>query len=91
MLTAAERDRIGCVFGAEARLSRFRACAVEAFVTPEPASPATGRGLAACLVSIGFPAGWDRARLAPLALLSLRFVDLDGLADGRAPQFDVRG
>lgn len=79
MIAAAMNDRIGCVFGGEARLSRFRSIAIEAMLTPEPGEPGAPPRASACLIRFGSQRGRGR-NLSPtrLRMVSERFVDLDG-------------
>ena len=91
MLSGAVTDRVGCVFGAEARLSRFRSIAIEAMLTPEPREATGPARVSACLIAFGFPYRRRQQILPPLSLTSARFVDLDGFADGASVRWPIRG
>lgn len=83
MLSAALSDRIGCVFGAEARHSRFRVTALEAMLTPEPIEAAQPKRACVCMISFGYPRRFGQQTLPKLALTGERYVDLDGFAGGQ--------
>lgn len=91
MLAEAVGDRIGCVLGAVAQRARFAATPVEAMLTPEPFMPPGGGCISACLISFSYPYPGGARALPPLALVSERYVELDGFAGSRESPPTPRG
>lgn len=91
ILAGALTDRMACVLGAQVHHNKFRATAVEAMLTPEPAQPGAPRRLSLCVIAFGFRKRGRARSLPALSLLSARFVDLDGFAGApRLPPSTLR-
>ena len=91
MSAACLRDRVACVFGAEAVHSRFRRTAIEAMLAPEPWPVGAPRRGSICIAAFGFRRERGAAALPPLTVTSERYADMDGFVGHGATLRHFRG
>ncbi len=91
MMSACLRDRIACVFSADAAHSRFRRTAIEAMLAPEPWPVGSPRRASICVAAFGFPRHRGAAPLPELSLTGERYADMDGFVGHGATLRHFRG